>query len=491
MKRIALFLVLLLITSIAVTSIAQSDCPAIIEFALSSTDEFCRGTGRNQACFGHVNLTAEAQPDASRFKFVEVGDIVDVATIRTLRLSTLDTSAGAWGVVLMRLQANLPDAIPGQNVTFMLFGDTELRNAATSVSEQDVPTVNAQITSSLNANVRVGPDSAMAVLASVPNGTSVVANGQSPDGEWLRIIIPDSKNGDLGWISNQLISASDDLTTLNIVQPGQPQFGPMQAFYLSTGIGTPLCNEMPDNGMLVQTPKGVGEINLLVNEVEISMGSTVFLSAPRDDDGNDDENINAKSMKVKTIEGAAIVKRDGDTTIATGGSQFEVMYDDDGEIKEITESIRLETDEIDDLPYELLDRDIEPDEPLTDEELEILENYDELFGLVDIDETDDLLHYIDEFGDDNLFEFLQDDLGIEYFDGEAAEYFEDELGFDIEGFDDYGDDYDDPYGDDYGDNYYDDGSFDDYSYDDYDYDDDYDYGGDYDYDDGGDDYDYD
>ncbi|PJF33733.1 MAG: hypothetical protein CUN57_01370, partial [Phototrophicales bacterium] len=156
----------------------------------------------------------------------------------------------------------------------------------------------------------------------------------------------------------------------------------MQAFYLSTGIGAPLCNEMPDNGLLVQTPKGVGEINLLVNEVEISMGSTVFLSAPRGDDDNGNKKVNAKSMKVKTIEGAAIVKRDGDTTIATGGSQFEVIYDDDGEIEEITKSERLDVDEVDDLPYELLDREIEPDEPLTDEELDILETYDELFGLV-------------------------------------------------------------------------------------------------------------
>lgn len=501
MKRFPMLFGLWVIMSITLTSIAQTECPAIIEFALNSTNEFCQATDRNQACFGHVNLTAEAQPDAGSFEFVEVGDIVDVATIRTLRLSTLDTSAGAWGVVLMRLQANLPDATPGQNVTFMLFGDTEIRNAATSVAEQDVPTVVAQIASSLNANVRVGPDSAMAVLASVPSGTDVVANGQSPDGEWIRINVPDSENDSLGWISSQLITTTGDFGTLNVVQPGQPQFGPMQAFYLSTGIGAPVCNEMPDNGMLVQTPKGVGEINLLVNEVEISMGSTVFLSAPRADDSDNDERINVSSMKVKTIEGAAVVRRDGDTTAALGGSQFEIVYDDEGFIERISESTSLEFEEIDDLPYELLEREFEFDEPLTDEELEILENYDELFGLVDIDETDELLDYIDEFGDDDLVGFLQNELGMEYFDGETAEYFEDELGFELEGFDDY---YDDDYGDDgiydeYGDEYddYGDDGYSDYEGDDYyddidfdDYDDDEDYDDDYeDYDDGGD-YDY-
>ena len=366
----------------------------------------------------------------------------------------------------MCLQANLPDSSPGQNVTFMLFGDTEIRNNATSVAQQTLTTLDAQISSSLNANVRVGPNSSMATLATISNGTDVVVNGISPDEEWLRIVIPDSETDQLGWISKQLIRTSGDLSTLNVITPGQPQFGPMQAFYLSTGIGAPACNEMPENGLLVQTPKGVGEINLLVNEVEISMGSTVFLSAPRDEE-DDGELVNSNSMQIKTIEGAAISRVNGDTTVALGGSQFEVMYNDNGEIAEVSKPKRLEQDEIDDLPYESLEREVELVEALTDKELEILDQYDEVFDLVDIDQTGELLDYLDEVGDADLIDFLQDELGIDYFDGETAAYFEDELGFDIDGYDDY---------DDYGDGYDD---YDDYS-------DDYDYGGDYD--DGGDSY---
>ena len=490
MKRIPLFFVLLLITSFTVTSFAQSDCPAIVDFALNSANELCDATARNQACFGHVNLTAEAQPDANDFDFIEVGDIVDVAAIRSLRLSVLDTSAGAWGVVLMRLQANLPNTLPGQNVTFMLFGDTEIRNAATSVDEQTLTTIDAQVSSSINANVRVGPNSAMAVVASIPPGTDVVANGIATNGEWLRIILPDSESNQAGWISSQLLQTSGDLSTLKVVEPGRPQFGPMQAFFLSTGVGEPACDEMPDDGLLVQTPKGVGEINLLVNEVEISMGSTVFLSAPRDDDGNDDEDINATSMKVKTIEGAAKTKINGQTKVALGGSQFEVMYNDEGAIEEVSQIERLEMDDIDNLPYESLEREIEMEafESLTDEELDILEAYDELFDAVDIEETDDLLDYLDEFGDDDLLDFLQDELDMDYFDAETAEFFEDELDFDLEGFDDdyddeYGDEYGDEgydeYGDEYGDEGYDDEYFDDSGYDDEYYDEDYEYEEDY------------
>jgi hypothetical protein len=276
----------------------------------------------------------------------------------------------------------------------------------------------------------------MAVLSSLSDKTAVVANGISPNNEWIRIVIPNSEIGQLGWISKQLMTTSGDFSTLNMITPGQPQFGPMQAFYLSTGIGAPACNEMPENGLLIQTPKGVGEINLLVNEVEISMGSTVFLSAPRDEDDNDDEIINVNSMQIKTIEGAAITRVNGETTVALGGSQFEVMYDDTGEIEDVSKPERLEIDEIDDLPFESLEREIEFEEPLTDDELDILDQYDELFDLVDIEETDELLDFLEESGDDDLIEFLQDELNIEYFDGETAEFFEEEMGIDIEGFED-------------------------------------------------------
>jgi len=441
MKRFFSCLICYLLLSLTITTVAQTDCPTLVEFALNTASESCADTGRNEACFGHVNLTAEAQPDADTFDFGEIGDIVDVAAIQSLRLSTFDSQAGAWGVVLMRVQANLPDTVPGQNVTFMLFGDTEIRNAASSVQSQKPPSIDAQVSSSINANVRVGPDQAMAVLDTVPTGTTVTATGVSPNGEWMRIILPESETGRQGWIASQLLIPSGDINTLNVIEPSEPQFGPMQAFYLSTGIGTPSCDEVPDNGLLVQTPKGVGEINLLVNEVEISMGSTVFLTADRDPNRETDDGIIVNSMKVKTIEGTAITRLNGETQVALGGSQFEVMYDDFGEIEAVTETIRLIEDEIDDLPFDQLERDIEAFEELTDEELDILDEYDELFDVVDIDDTDELLDHIEEFGDDGLLEFLQEDLDIDYFDADTAEFFEDELGFDIEGFDDFEEDF--------------------------------------------------
>jgi hypothetical protein len=62
---------------------------------------------------------------------------VSVSDIQTLRLYPMDETSSTWGVVMMRLQANLPDTLPGQNVTFLLFGDVELTSAVTEENSDE------------------------------------------------------------------------------------------------------------------------------------------------------------------------------------------------------------------------------------------------------------------------------------------------------------------------------------------------------------------
>jgi hypothetical protein len=109
--------------------LAQVDCPAIVQTALDAADIMCRNTGRNQACYGNIDISAQASTDAQNFRFQVVGDTVNVSDLQTMRLSPMNAETGAWGVAVLRLQANLPDTLPGQNVTFLLFGDVEISNA--------------------------------------------------------------------------------------------------------------------------------------------------------------------------------------------------------------------------------------------------------------------------------------------------------------------------------------------------------------------------
>src|SRR4029078_8886255 len=85
---------------------------------------------------------------------------------------------------------------------------------------------------------------------------------------------------------------------------------PMQAFYLRTGAGDAQCDEAPESGLLVQTPKGVGEVAFNVHGVDVQMGSTVFFQTTATNDG----------MTVSTLEGAAYVTSHKDTQVIVPGT---------------------------------------------------------------------------------------------------------------------------------------------------------------------------
>ncbi len=123
MRRLPVWLLLCLSPALV---LAQSECPAIVETALSAVDQFCQEIGRNQACYGNIAIDAQAKPAAQDFRFESIGDVANVADLQSLRLSPLDEANGRWGVAVMRLQANIPDTLPGQNVTFLMFGDVEI-----------------------------------------------------------------------------------------------------------------------------------------------------------------------------------------------------------------------------------------------------------------------------------------------------------------------------------------------------------------------------
>jgi len=110
----------------------EMTCPEIAQAALDATGEFCGSTERNEACYGNVSLEASPQSGVDDFTFSAPGDIVPVSDIESLTLSSRIEEAGEWGVALLQLQATLPDSMPGQNVTFVLFGDVEMTNAVQS-----------------------------------------------------------------------------------------------------------------------------------------------------------------------------------------------------------------------------------------------------------------------------------------------------------------------------------------------------------------------
>jgi uncharacterized protein YraI len=185
-------------------------CPEIVQAALDATDEQCSATERNQACYGNVNLAATPQRGIEDFTFGTPGDIVAVSAVGSLSLSSKIEETGEWGVALMQLQANIPDTSPGQNVTFLLFGDVQITNGVESNAEPVTFNVAAQG----NVNVRGGPSTDDAIIIGLSDGETLTAIGRSADGTWIQVALTD---GSTGWVSAELVTAQGNEETLNII----------------------------------------------------------------------------------------------------------------------------------------------------------------------------------------------------------------------------------------------------------------------------------
>lgn len=328
----------------------SNECPVIVQQALTATDQFCDATGRNQACYGHARLQAQPQSGAPTLTFDKAGDMVDVTAIQSLHLSPLEISTGNWGVALMRLQANLPASKPN-DITLLTFGDVTIQNAVKNPTRLDVTAINQYL------NVRLLPTLRAGVVASLAPGQTATAVERLADNSWVRIEVPDSDI--MGWVNASLVTSDSDISTLNVAQPQQPYYRPMQAFYFESQNQETTCPEMPTSGLLIQTPEGVGEVRLLINEVNIQMGSTVYFEAQAN-----------RSMKVTTLEGHARVEALGVAHTAVAGTSIEVQLGAD--MKPVSPpSLPVSYDEtaLHNLPVKNLQRPIEIHAGLTEPEL--------------------------------------------------------------------------------------------------------------------------
>lgn len=339
-------------------------CPDIVRAALDITQQVCDGIGRNQACYGHILLDAEFQPNAGSARFEQEGDVANVADLQSLRISAMDLASELWGIALMRLQASLPDSQTDQNITMLLFGDVRIENA---MSHTRLMTLTAQATT--NVNLRQRPSLGALIVGQIAPGETVTATGRLDDGSWIRVRQP--RTGVTGWVFGELLTGEDDIADLDVVDSAARYFGPMQAFTFQSGSNDALCPEAPNSGILIQTPEGVAKVTLLINEVDIQLGSTVFFQAQP-----------GKAMTIQVIEGSATVTAFGQTATAVAGTQVTIPLDEtltpsgppDPPAPYAMENVAA-------LPVELLERPVTVHAPLTQDEI------DELLSANDLDLT--------------------------------------------------------------------------------------------------------
>jgi hypothetical protein len=112
-----------------VSANTANSCPQILSRAVQMLQAKCEGVGRNFACYGHLQVKAEPNGDAA-LHFDTEGDRTAIQNIRSLVTFPLDEQTGAWGLSLLKLQANVPDSVPGQNITFLVVGESSIENTS-------------------------------------------------------------------------------------------------------------------------------------------------------------------------------------------------------------------------------------------------------------------------------------------------------------------------------------------------------------------------
>ncbi|MDX2159739.1 MAG: LysM domain-containing protein [bacterium] len=239
---------------------AGPTCAAQAREALERASTACSGSalGRNQACYGNALIDVELRPDVEpdTITFASTGDVASLLSFQRISTAPYQVDTGEWGIALIKAQANLPDSLPGQNATFLLYGDSTLTSP--------LPT--------------------------------------------------------------------------------------LRAFSIETRVGSVLCEALPDSALIIQTPENQ-QIALNINGADVILGSTAHITASQDDD-----------MIVRLLEGSGVVTAFGESRLLVPGT--EVWMPLGGEngttVIDAPGSIRpLDMNAVNDLPLDLLDRDIE------------------------------------------------------------------------------------------------------------------------------------
>ncbi len=310
--KLAIVFFVLCFTGLVIAQDGAETCPALVDNVIDSLEEVCIGLGRNQACYGNANITAVARSTALNFTFDQPGDRASVTAIERIALSPLDIEADVWGIAVLQIQANLPNTLPGQNVTMLAFGDVQVEDVSTTFAP-----VQLIATTTANVRERTGPSTNYATSGTLQEGISITIDGRVENSEWARVRWSATATS---WVFAPLLQIQGDINTLPVVRDNEiiGPYLPMQAIVFTSGIGNSACSEAPESGILFQTPQGTGQINFLINGVEVVMGSTVFIQAQA-----------GGELIVRTVEGTATVTAQGATETAATDQQVRVPLTDD------------------------------------------------------------------------------------------------------------------------------------------------------------------
>ncbi len=302
---------------------ATVTCPEVVTSALESVGSLCAGQARNSACYGNTLVRASFVDAAADAFFENEGDVINLNLVESIETSPYNDPELAWGVSVLSVQASLPGALPGQNAMFLLLGGAQIENAVTSASAF-TPAQPVPVTVAFSAALLEQPDAASATMAVLSPGQPLLADAQNADNAFVRVTFGES----FGWVGRALLQPDPAIAELPAYTPGA-SFGPMQAFFLRTGIGGVQCAQAP-SALMVQGPENL-TVEINANGADIAFGSTIVLRTLSTEDAKaqgltkqTDQNVSGV-LEVSVIDGEAVVQNLGGGTTTIGEGEWSAI----------------------------------------------------------------------------------------------------------------------------------------------------------------------
>lgn len=124
------------VVMVSAQATTPTTCSTFVNQALTDLSANCGDLSRNTACYGYNDLTATFMQPLAPDAFTHPNDRVGLADLQSITTSPLDPTLSQWGIAVLKAQADLPDALPGQAVTFLLLGDVHLKTGVEQGSDQ-------------------------------------------------------------------------------------------------------------------------------------------------------------------------------------------------------------------------------------------------------------------------------------------------------------------------------------------------------------------
>ena len=336
LQKLCVFALLVALLAVlpGISTIAQDDsCPTLVETALANIGDDCADMGRNEACYGYNRVDVTFWEERDDISFSLPADRASLLDLQTIATAPLNLDDQLWGIAVLNVQANVPNTMPGQAVTFLLMGDATLEN---DVVPEDISgtVIPVDAVTNSGANLRSLPTTNANVVGGLQAGDELSLVGVNDTGDWYEITLDD---GGSAWIYGTLVDVGEtsDLPVTYGENVG-PRYGPMQAFYFTSGVGSSGCNEAP-NALVIRNPQGA-EVMLRINELDVIIGSTIVLTTSQIEE--------QAVMIISLVEGHVAAKS---PTILVNlkqpGATVAVTLNDEGRVDSNSQAVEFDSEE--------------------------------------------------------------------------------------------------------------------------------------------------